>query len=134
MILAVDPGEKHCGMAWWDSGVITDTRTVAPDMCVDTVHTLFARRAIDVLVCERYALYPWLLQQQGFSEVRTVEVIGVLRYLCRVHDVPFVVQNATIKKPTFAIIKKRGTELTGLTQHERDAEAHAWHYHLNGAH
>lgn len=133
--LAIDPGEVHCGIAVFKSGrAAWSTCTVDQPTLFDTVRDALVRRATDVVVCEEYRLYPWLLQQQGFSPVTTVEAIGVVRYLCVQHAMRFVLQPATIKKPTFGIIKKRGIALIGKTQHERDAEAHAWHFYLNGGH
>lgn len=84
-------------------------------------------RPVEVII-EEYRLYPDLLQQQGYSKVQTVEVIGVIRYLCGLAGVEMIEQGASIKKPAFAVMKARGFEWPkGLDQHAKDAVAHGYY-------
>lgn len=127
-LLAIDPGEKHNGFAMWNSGDLTDTDTLGPDDFVDFLWHYPNRW--DQIVMEEYRLYPWLLQQQGFSAVETVEIIGVVKHLARQRGWPVEMQPASIKKPAEGITRTRGIRLVGRTRHARDAELHGWYWIL----
>ena len=68
----------------------------------------------------------------AWSELRTVEVIGVLRERCRQDGTAFVLQPASIKKATEGQLRSRGIMLKskGSGGHAKDAELHGWHYWL----
>lgn len=133
-VLSIDPGEKHNAAAFWLDGVLqwqsTQSQDDLGDQIEDQIIPVFQQGGL-VVVIEGYYLYPWLLQQQGFSEVRTVEMIGVVRRLCRRSGVELVVQKATIKKPAFAIAAYNDMVVPGRNQHERDAWAHGFYYQEN---
>ena len=99
-ILSVDPGSVHNGTVLWYGAQCAGIKEHTPESLFAWVESLLRTQAIDVVVCEEYRLYPWLLAEQGFSQVKTVEVIGVLRYLCSRWSlgVAFVEQSATIKR------------------------------------
>ena len=128
-LLAVDPGSVHCGLAFFVGGVCADAVTVDPP-------TLFAvvRAAMPALiVCESFRLRADVARSLAGDPLATVEAIGVLRYLADTAGVPFVLQSPTIKRPTRAMVRRRGIELIGDTEHARDAELHGWHWLLCGA-
>jgi len=85
---------------------------------------------IRTVVIESFRLYPGV--DQRWSSLKTVEVIGVVRYLCDRFEIGLIEQNASIKRPTFKIMAARGIELRSKAeskgQHCADAEAHGWHY------
>lgn len=124
-LIAVDPGEKHCGVAVWG---VSDQRTVTlnPEELFVFIRDRLPK--IDVLVVEAYRVYPWV--DHAFAAVATVEVIGVLRYLWKDYEgeVVWAEQDATIKKPTEKILRAKGIKLVGRNRHERDAELHGHHY------
>lgn len=130
-LLSIDPGEKYNAAAFWNDGTLdwlsTQSQDELSDQIEDQIIPVFQQGGL-VVVIEGYYLYPWMLQQQGFSEVRTVEMIGVVRRLCRRSGVELVVQKATIKKPTFAIAAYNDVAVPGRNQHERDAWAHGYYY------
>lgn len=132
LVIGIDPGEVHNGVCVLGC---RDGEWSLRDAAEYSVEGLFtyveAVRPADTVALEEYRLYPWLLQQQGFSEVLTVETIGVVKYICRLRGTTVHKQPATIKKPTFAVMEYFGLGPTGKNQHIRDAEAHAWHYVLN---
>lgn len=132
-VLSIDPGELHCGVAWSQGPEVVKTVTWAPAMLFDYLEGYVdgTQRKPEVLVYESYHLYPWLLQEQGFSEVLTAQHIGVIRYLAakaRIHIKP---QPASIKKPTRAQCARRKIEVPGATTHERDAALHGIYHHFN---
>lgn len=138
-MLAIDPGEKHCGLAYFEDDA-TDWHVVTayelpPEACFAEVAG-FIRDELDVLIVEAFRLYPWKSEAQSFSQLRTVEVIGVLRYL---HaralengaDVEWVEQGADIKKPAAAICNAKGiTALPKSNRHVKDAQLHGWYWIL----
>ena len=129
MILAIDPGERHCGTAYGHSYCEGVQEYDQPGL-FDLVERWIEKGALDLIVLEEYRLYPWKLQEQGFSEVRTVEAIGVIKYLAERGGVPVIMQPALIKKPTAARMKAAGVKLLsrGRGPHCRDAELHLYYY------
>lgn len=131
-LIAVDPGERHCGVATWnDQPTDPHCFTWEPAELFGHIEQWLNVWKPTVVV-ESFHLYPWLMDQQAYSDLKTVETIGVVRYLCGKFGAQLVEQNATIKKPTFAQLSARGIQLVGKNQHEKDAEAHGWHYILRG--
>jgi hypothetical protein len=136
-IIALDPGEKHCGFAQFGYG----TPNPSPQWHMNVTYELSPGEMFHLLetckvpgtlvVFEEYRLYPWLLQEQGYSEVPTAERIGVIKYLCDKRRLAREQQSASIKKPTAGVMRVLGIEQTGPNQHCRDAEMHGWHFILN---
>lgn len=145
-ILAIDPGEKHCGLAYFEDTDsewhVVSSWEEEPDECVMTAYRLMTEEGLNVLVVEEFRLYPWKSEQQGFSQIKTVEVIGVLRYLhmraaalLEGHGALPVTewreQGASIKKPTAAICNAKGIKTTPKSnRHMKDAQLHGWYYIL----
>lgn len=130
-LIAIDPGEKHNGIAELvnsDGWVLTSLLTLDQEGVADRLEDQALTRVL--VVIEEYRLYPWLLQQQGYSAVKTVEMIGVVRHICRRREWRLVEQPATIKKPAAGWMQRKGIDHQGKNQHERDAEMHAYHYLL----
>lgn len=134
-VLAIDPGERHCGMAWFIDGKCTQAIERLPGECIIQVRLDLEVRAIDVLVVEEYRLYPWKAAQQAFSQIKTIEVIGVLRYLFAIHGtdaMTWVEQGASIKEPTQGILRAKGLKKRAKgSQHALDAELHGYYYLMN---
>lgn len=143
--IAVDPGEEHCGVAIF---VVFMGENGEPDVeCrMTTEHTpegLFdnlrvwgalhgnSKGTFDMFVVESFRLYPEKMHSLAYSELRTVEVIGVLRERARCDGVPFITQPALVKKATEGQLKSRGIALKSKgSPHAHDAELHGWHYWL----
>lgn len=123
-MLAVDPGEVHCGWAEFSNDKCTHAGEWSPPEMYQYIVDYSHRYG--ELVVEEFRLYPWKSEAQGFSQLRTVEVIGVLRYLASQHELPMIEQSARIKKPTFARFDAMGYEWVsrGHGGHAKDAEAH----------
>lgn len=139
MIIAIDPGGRHCGVAVsTDGSSCTDAFTLGPrefeDWLAGTLrlvdgHGLNTYAEVDLVIYEGYRVYPWAKDQQTWSRVETVEVIGVILYLCRQADVETKEQLPPIKKPTKKIAPKLGWEFRTGDQHTLDAQYHLA-YHL----
>lgn len=134
MILAIDPGAIHVGVAEFiDHGNYAE-EVKAYETTPDGLYRILADDdiAIETVVCEEFRLYPWAMKEQGFSPIQTVEVIGVIKHLCLDRKIKLVMQSATIKRPTEGILRSlmKGTRLLshGQGPHARDAEVHGWYY------
>jgi hypothetical protein len=131
-LLSIDPGEVHCGIAIWLDDTCIQVEEYLPEVLWENMEFWLLNGVLDVVVIEGYWLYPWLLKEQGFSEVRTVETIGVARFLCKKYGVPIAVQKATIKIPTRAQMRARGVEnlatVEGKGGHCADAVLHGFYY------
>jgi hypothetical protein len=134
MILGVDPGARHNGIAKivryrgkWESDIAWKSD---PRACLETVREYLAHEGPGALVIEGFQLYPTMLQQQGLSRLGVVEMIGALKWLylstSRRHSIAFYEQGASIKSNGYKAMAKLGIEPQGKNIHARDAEAHAW--------
>ena len=99
-LIAVDPGDAHVGVAFFELNGSSDpwAAEVAPEWeCVDAQEwrpddfvEAFAEALLDndvqVLVYERFRLYGDLAREQIGSEFLTSQMIGVLRFLVRIHN------------------------------------------------
>jgi len=54
--------------------------------------------APDILVVEEYVLYAHTSRAQIGSQMETVQLIGILKYFAKIHNIPIVFQSARIKK------------------------------------
>lgn len=146
-LLAIDPGDVHVGMALFEGDRCIAAWEVDPDECVRYVAsglTGHQEPSIDTLVVEKFVLYPWMAQQQSFSEFHTVELIGVLKYIHRAaanlaakdgKEPPVLeLQPATIKDPTRNILRGKGVVSVAKRDkagnHAADAELHGYYYLL----
>ena len=135
VLLAVDPGDEHCGMAVFVDRECRWTGEMRPEGLYDWLGTgaaLWARDKLkwNVIVVEEFRLYPQQAKAQAWSLFGTVEVIGVLKEYGRREGVPVVLQPASAKKPVRAILKAKDVRLKGKGPHAKDAELHGWHYLL----
>lgn len=149
MIIGVDPGDIHCGIATarisYDDatheGRIEVVRSLerGPDECVDLVAAWCLEGWVDAVAIERFTLYGDKAQQQTGSEMLTAQTIGALRYVIRLcnrerrdqglPEIAVHLQGADIKKATRAHAKARSIDLIPApADHERDAQLHAIHY------
>ena len=122
-LLGLDPGES--------TGFVVVT--VTPGSSIATVNehgvlrlwhglgTLAKRTRPDVIIYERWRLYPWVARSLTWSELPTVQVIGVLKFVAEMMHVPCIGQNASFRK-NYRLSKKRFKEVDN--PHSRDALQH----------
>ena len=125
-ILAVDPGAAHVGVA-----LIRNGRISAKEY--PTKHWLTAFEEIvylfDVVVIEKFVLYPHKAAAQSWQAMTTSELIGAMRWIASKAGVEVVMQGADIKIPTRRQCQARNIEWKNKSKHASDALLHL-HYYL----
>ncbi len=115
-ILGLDPGHTT---GW---AVVTEEKILYKGFFphYEEVTALLAEHEPDIAVVEDFLLYPWKSQQLAWNNMKTVQNLGVIRYLLDEADVPYVLQAASL-------VKKHSRRLPGSysSAHERDAVTHA---------
>lgn len=113
VVLAIDPGSEYVG---WSTA---KGHPVSTHFGINTPHEFYAKferfsiTYIDRVVIERFDLRQFTEESQ-----LTVEVIGVIKWLCHKRGIPYGFVNAS-SKIKFAELVRR----TGLRSHAADAEA-----------
>lgn len=159
IVWAFDPGDTHTGFAEGVSSryglKVNRTATMLRPQVIDMLQVLSFDNPgpkVDLIVLERYQLYPWMARQQGFSEFETPQLIGVIKYIASLLHVPVVLQTASVKKKGRQLAWDHGIRpmdsrslgsgkgaykgpdfgklRDGTTQHERDALAHFYYWAL----
>jgi hypothetical protein len=129
--ICIDPGDRFCGVALYTAEGECYA-TLLYDNEHDTlygslVHWL-SNKVIAQGVLEEFRLYPDKMQQQGYSEMKTPEVIGVIKYLFGLAEIDLRMQGASIKKPSRAHMRAKGIKYVGGAVHEHDAEEHGYYF------
>lgn len=139
-ILTLDPGEST-GWSYRDGNGLVIGGTAGK------LHTEVAALILtympDVVVIERFNLYPQMAKSLSWNSFYPCEVIGVVRYVCMVHNIPLVEQAPSVKKyfggfkPDWDKLKElskeqQGNALRRVTEHTKDAYMHLKYFELNG--
>lgn len=130
--LAIDPGDVHVGYAYDGDGGVS-TGEWMPMECIDRLVYLFTRNLVDEVVVERFILYEMDIKKQAWSKLQTSQLIGGIKVVARMFQIPVVEQDATIKKPTRAQLRARKIKQVGADIHARDAELHLYYRRLRTA-
>ena len=134
MIVALDPGGQHTGVAWSDDvGLgVGESATLDPSGFRDLLGGWLDGRGPrpELVIYEGFRLYPSRAKAMIHSRFETVERIGALLWMCEYLVIPVIEQLATIKQPTEHILKRLGKELGGGSRHAKDAKLHLWHHLL----
>ena len=132
-IIAVDPGDKHVGIAEWDlSRGRYEMRSweIDADKALAWIDRLLTS-GVQALVIEEFKLYKGKATAQAGSNMLTSEMIGALKWIASVYKVPVVLQPAAIKVPTRAQCVARNLEWKDRrSNHASDARLHAFYYLL----
>lgn len=146
-VIAIDPGDVHCGMALGitkegdgerEFEVVKAWET-DPDDCADYVASWLLSGELEALVIEKFNLYADKAEAQVGSDFPTVQLIGVLKYLVRVHNLDaekngrrcakLAMYGADTKKSMRNQLRARGIKLLPAeADHARDAQLHLWHW------
>lgn len=93
MIIAVDPGDKHVGVAFFDRAdnkwgwECLDAQEATPNEFLDNLaETIINDTELETVVYEIFRLYPDKAQDQVGSEMETSQMIGALKWMLRVHN------------------------------------------------
>jgi hypothetical protein len=85
----------------------------------------------DVIVYETFKLYPGLAKSMSWNTFYPCEVIGVIRYLALLLNIPIVNQDASLKK--YANVTEKDyshIDTREWTVHTRDAFTHLKYYKM----
>lgn len=134
MILAIDPGEdtgwvlfhtELFGMLDYGVCKLWQDLNIRIGLC-------------DLVVCEDYRLYAFKAEAQSWTRPASVEVIGVVRYLCEILEKPLVFQGASQRtffgsdrKPKLHAAGNKRLKDMGFwlsSKHSRDAMRHCLTY------
>ena len=83
------------------------------------------------VVCEDFRLYPHVMRTGAldWNPVRTARLIGALTFMCRLHDIPFILQPAAIKPDAEAAgAKELYVSPVYENRHQNDAIQHFVYY------
>lgn len=129
-LLAVDPGDIHVGVAFFEcdetrqedptAWECIDTQEMTPVEFEDALIQSILDGDIDILVFERYLLDPTKLEAQINSELRTAQLIGVIRYLHRMQMIH--VRNHERARKTGALLQ---CEQVGWSCHDPKRRSYA---------
>lgn len=125
--IAIDPGDTHVGYAYNGFGSAVTTGEWTPAECCDELIDMFTKNEVDEVVLEEFVLYQQEYANQAWSPMKTSQLIGAIKLICRWFRIPWVEQGAYIKKPTRAQLRGRGIRQVGKDVHEKDAELHLYH-------
>ena len=131
-ILSMDPGEST-GWVYRDRlGNLTGG--TAGKNHEEVAQLIYDLRP-DIMVFERFNLYPALAKSLAWNSFYPCETIGVIRYMCSKLGIPIVEQAPGIKK-YYGGTKADWDEVkaTGhrVTEHTKDAYMHYRYFLLNG--
>ena len=127
MILAVDPGDIHVGVAMW-----RDEEAIAYEVDAEFWLTQFNKilEFLELVIIESFVLYPGRASAQSWSPMQTSEMIGAMKWIAQQAGVPIVMQGANIKIPTRRQCAARGINVAHRSNHAADALVHLWYYLL----
>lgn len=155
LLIAIDPsgnfeeGKGTTGIAIFEDGVLKNTSVIsasgyecAEAYWIEHIEYITMLECKDVgneVVCESYKLQKHRAMQQSGSWLETPQLIGYLRTACWDNNIPFTLQDPTIKTrfndnvlECMGIIEKKGRSYfrndKPITLHERDAIRHGLYY------
>lgn len=93
-IIAIDPGDRYVGVAFFEEDPdeewgwrCIDAQEFTPDEFADSLaETIVSDDPPYAVVYERWRLYGDLAQAQKGSEMETAQLIGIIKWLVRVHN------------------------------------------------
>ncbi|QDH48219.1 hypothetical protein SEA_MAMAPEARL_31 [Arthrobacter phage MamaPearl] len=145
MILAVDPGDEHVGVAWLDreekGWAVVFVTEMTPDEFLDYIYPALVSGLFRYFVLESFSLYADKLKEQVGSEMLTSQMIGAAKMAVRLanqfahlnphmmYEVELAMQQPAAKAPAFAILERKKYKFTAKRlkvpgQHVMDAEVH----------
>lgn len=130
-VLVFDPGEST-GWCFRDA-----EQTVTGGTCKKShieVADLILKFKPDVVVLERFNLYPQMAKSLAWNSFYPCEVIGVIKYVCRRNNIQIIEQAPSDKKyfggfqSDWATLKEISKN---VTEHTKDAYQHLKYYERN---
>jgi hypothetical protein len=136
MLLAIDPGDKHVGLAWGELGGDVHTEEKDADIAVIVIDSMLNRwqrvgHPVEVVI-ESFVLFHGQDNKKSWNPMLTSEMIGQIKLLCRQKGIRISEQPASIQKPMRGQLRGRAIAMVGKGPHERSAELHYWYRRLRG--
>ena len=138
-ILVFDPGEST-GWCYQASSGIVYGGTARKDHL--EVANLIRTAQPDIVVLERFNLYPQMAKSLSWNSFYPCETIGVIKVVCMELDIPIVEQAPSIKKyfggfqsdwETIGYLPLQLEQFSkGVTEHTKDAYMHYKYFMRNG--
>lgn len=137
-VISFDPGHTT-GYAVWHvtedkvnlmeySQIMTWTKD---DLVISAFTDLIKKHPPNDVVLESYQIYEWKADDHSWSQIPTVQVIGCIKTLCKINNIPYWSQTAQVAKQ-FCDDKKLeswGYWKVGM-KHARDAIRHGCYWLL----
>ena len=95
-ILAFDPGETT-GWCYLDTDR-SETLSQGEFPTYTGLCGVLAKTAPDLVIIERFLLYPWSAKRLKWNKLVAVQVIGVIKFLCEEQLIPYILRNASVAK------------------------------------
>lgn len=123
--VSVDPGDRNVGVAEWQDETCIVAYHSGPDAHIDWL--VENARVLDLVVYEKWTLYPQMTAQFMGSEFMTCQMIGAMRHICRRAQIACLGYSASehkaiYKVPEFKARKARQWMSYGQGTHAKDAE------------
>ncbi len=130
-ILCLDPGETT-GYAVFDAGDLVaagEFKSKPVELGFKETGNMIDKYLPWVIVVEEYRVYGWKTKQHAWAELHTPQLIGAIKGMASMHDVPVYMQGAGLVKPFFTNdkLKEYGFYQKGST-HARDAVRHGCYF------
>lgn len=136
-ILSFDPGET-VGWAVLNKGSLETfgqiRTTEFKEEQINKLTELVHDKAPDIVVYESYRIYAWMTKQHSWDEVHTAQIIGILRYIALMYEIPYRMQSAQVAKQFVTDQKLKAWGMYPTAQkHAKDAVRHAVYWSLFGS-
>lgn len=134
MILAMDPGESTGWFARGRDGILIGGTLPQNHQLVATIINVMKP---DVVVVERFNLFPGMAKTMAWNTFYPCEVIGVIRLVCQLNNIKMVEQAPGVKKfagpfeADWDEFKERLMKTNKVTEHVKDAYLHYKYYIRN---
>lgn len=138
-LLAVDPGDVHVGCAWFHERsdaplgwACHSTNEYTPEEFLKMLVQRHNRDNLDVLVIERFQVYPDTAKALIGSDLPIARLIGAMQFWATLERIEHVTQPAAWQKPTLGILKVKKMQARSKVDktgdHALSAELHGWAY------
>ena len=119
--LAIDPGGRYNGYAEFEADGTDRQKGIFEGKT--NFYMLLKYSDAKVVIMEEYELYPWKSDDQKWSQLHTVRIIGAVEYWCHITKRELVFQKPMIKQVGYmwAGMKNRH-------KHDEDAYVHGLYY------
>lgn len=112
--IGIDPGRKYCGFVVVKDGELFMRHTIPPEDVPGALMQWLDPFFDPVVGIEGFQLFPRTAWGQYYSSMPEVELIGVVKYMCRQQKVPC----AVIRPARRSALEHRHPKPKGLDRHQ----------------